>query len=91
MSEALASYYSLPGNQTACGEVFYESTVGVANKTLPCGTSVEICATRCAAIPVIDRGPYVEDRTFDLTPAAGEKIGFNFSAGVETVRYRVLG
>ncbi len=53
--------------------------MGVANKTLPCGTPVRVCMTPrgpCANVTVIDRGPYVEGREYDLTEATARQIGF---------------
>jgi len=58
-------------------------TMGVANKTLPCGTKVKLrYRGRTVTVPVIDRGPYVAGRDYDLTTAVKEKLGF---PGVGTV------
>jgi rare lipoprotein A len=82
----VASYYFLYGNTTACGEVLTSSTLGVANKTLPCGTEVTIFYHgRTLTVPVIDRGPYVDGRDFDLTGATATALNFNMSAGVDTI------
>jgi rare lipoprotein A (peptidoglycan hydrolase) len=57
--------------------------MGVANKTLPCGTLVTLrYGGRTVRVPVVDRGPYVEGREFDLTEATKEALGF---AGVGEV------
>jgi rare lipoprotein A len=73
--EVLASWYA-PGGITACGEVLTASTLGVANKTLPCGTIVTlIYRHRIVRVPVIDRGPFVAGRDYDLTLATKEKLG----------------
>lgn len=77
---AVASFYG--GGSGACGG----GSFGVANKTLPCHTWLTICAARCARMQVIDRGPYIAGREFDLTTEAAEAIGFSMSAGVATVR-----
>ena len=85
-----ASYYSPPdsGGPLACGGgALHWSTPGVANKTLPCGTRVEVCYRRCTIVRVIDRGPYVAGREFDLTYATARATGF-LSAGVGTIRWR---
>jgi len=51
--------------------------MGVANKTLPCGTLVTLrYAGRMVRVPVIDRGPYVAGREFDLTEATKRALGF---------------
>jgi rare lipoprotein A (peptidoglycan hydrolase) len=71
-----ASWYG-GGGQTACGGSLTSSTQGVANKTLPCGTLVTLhYGGRTVRVPVIDRGPYVEGREFDLTEATKQALGF---------------
>ena len=58
-------------------------TLGVANKTLPCGTMVKLrYHGHTVTVPVIDRGPYVAGRDFDLTEATRDRLGF---PGVGTV------
>ena len=58
-------------------------TLGVAHKTLPCGTKVKLrYHGRSVTVPVIDRGPYVAGRDYDLTEATKERLGF---PGVGTV------
>jgi rare lipoprotein A (peptidoglycan hydrolase) len=53
------------------------STLGVANKTLPCGTLVTLrYRARSIRVPVVDRGPYVAGRDFDLTEATKRALGF---------------
>jgi rare lipoprotein A len=74
-----ASYYGpgLYGNGVACGGTLMPDTLGVANKTLPCGTMVKLrYHGRSITVPVIDRGPYVAGRDYDLTEATKEKLGF---------------
>lgn len=88
---ASASWYGpgLYGRTTACGQVLRATTIGVAHKTLPCGTMVKFVYRGHAVVaPVIDRGPYVKGRAWDLTAAASKALGFE-SAGVGTVRYAV--
>ncbi|MGD9736233.1 MAG: septal ring lytic transglycosylase RlpA family protein [Solirubrobacterales bacterium] len=80
-----ASWYGpgLWGNGVACGGTLLPGTLGVANKTLPCGTKVSLrYRGREVTVPVIDRGPYVAGREFDLTYAVKQKLGF---PGVGTV------
>ncbi len=80
-----ASWYGpgLWGNGVACGGTLLPGTLGVANKTLPCGTRVTLrYHGREITVPVIDRGPYVAGREFDLTYAVKERLGF---PGVGTV------
>jgi len=80
-----ASYYGpgLYGNGVACGGTLMPGTLGVANKTLPCGTKVKLrYRGRSLTVPVIDRGPYVAGRDYDLTEATKVRLGF---PGVGTV------
>ena len=80
-----ASYYGpgLYGDGVACGGTLMPGTLGVANKTLPCGTEVKLrYRGRTVTVPVIDRGPYVAGRDFDLTTATKERLRF---PGVGTV------
>lgn len=80
-----ASYYGpgIFGNGVACGGTLLPGTMGVAHKTLPCGTMVKLrYHGRSATVPVIDRGPYVAGRDYDLTWAVKLKLGF---PGVGTV------
>lgn len=83
--QAGASYYGpgLYGNGVACGGTLTPETLGVANKTLPCGTMVKIrYHGHHITVPVIDRGPYVAGRDYDLTEATRNRLGF---PGVGTI------
>jgi hypothetical protein len=72
--QVLASWYG-PGGETACGESLGAATMGVANKTLPCGTMVTLrYRGRTVRVPVIDRGPYVAGRDYDLTYATRQAL-----------------
>jgi rare lipoprotein A len=73
----LASWYALYGNRTACGQTLTAGTLGVAHKTLPCGTIVTFrYGNRKVTVPVIDRGPYSGAREWDLTGATARALGF---------------
>lgn len=87
---ATASWYGpgFYGHTTACGQTLTTLTRGVAHKTLACGTRLRLCAKRCVVTWVIDRGPYVAGREFDLTAATRADIG---AAALGTVRYAVVG
>lgn len=75
--QAHASWYSLIGNRTACGQTLTPSTLGVAHKGLPCGTKLTIrYRGRSVRVRVIDRGPFVAGREFDLTSATKRALGF---------------
>jgi len=74
---SLASWYALYGNRTACGQTLTAGTLGVAHKTLPCGTMVTFrYGSREVTVPVIDRGPYSGAREWDLTGATARALGF---------------
>ena len=84
---ASASYYGpgLYGNRMACGGTLTPGTVGVAHKTLPCGTKVRLRhGSRTVTAPVVDRGPYAGNREFDLTAATKNKLGFGSTGTVLT-------
>jgi len=71
----LVSWYGLSG-RTACGTELTATTRGVASRTLPCGTIVTFrYRRRLVRVPVIDRGPYVLGRAFDLTYATKLALG----------------
>jgi rare lipoprotein A len=84
-----ASWYGpgLYGNKTACGVVLRPDTIGVAHRSLPCGTTVKfVYQGHTLVTQVIDRGPYVKGRSWDLTAAASEALEFE---GVGNLRYAV--
>lgn len=74
-----ASYYGpgLYGNGVACGGTLLPSTRGVAHKYLPCGTKVTLqYGSRTVVARVIDRGPYIAGRDWDLTEQTKHDLGF---------------
>jgi hypothetical protein len=76
---AAASYYGpgLYGGALACGGTLQPGTLGVASKTLPCGSKVRLrYHGRTVIVPVVDRGPYVAGRDFDLTAATRARLRF---------------
>jgi hypothetical protein len=71
------------GDKTACGVTLRKRTIGVANRTLPCGTEVEVYYKgKVMTVPVIDRGPYAHHANWDLTMATGRALGINGTAVV---------
>jgi hypothetical protein len=74
------------GHRTACGLVLRQKTLGVANRTLPCGTPVAVYYQgRTIVVPVIDRGPYANNADWDLTEATGQALGIGGTATVGAV------
>jgi rare lipoprotein A len=77
------------GQMTACGQMLTPAVVGVANRTLPCGTLVKVTYHgQALVIPVLDRGPYANHADWDLTAGAAQALDIT-----ETVRIgtRVVG
>jgi rare lipoprotein A len=76
---AAASYYGpgLYGGGMACGGTLQPGTLGVAHKTLPCGSKVTLrYHGRSVTVSIVDRGPYVAGRDFDLTAATRAQLHF---------------
>ena len=75
------------GHQTACGQTLRPGTIGVAHRSLPCGTAVKfVYHGRSIVARVIDRGPYANGVSWDLTNGAREALGFE---GSGQIRYAV--
>jgi hypothetical protein len=80
----VASVYGpgLYGSGLACGGHLSPSTLGVASKTLPCGAKVTFrYGKHTVRVPVVDRGPYVGGRDWDLTTATAKRLGFAYGVG----------
>jgi rare lipoprotein A len=89
---ALATWFGpgFYGHTTACGQTLTPAVVGVANRTLPCGTLVRFgYKGRAAVVPVIDRGPYAHNGAqWDLTTGAASVLGMADTARLHT---RIVG
>lgn len=86
-----ATWYGpgLYGRHTACGQTLRRTTLGVAHRSLPCGTAVKFTFHGHSIVTrVIDRGPYSKGNSWDLTSAAAEDLGFT-STGQANIRYAV--
>ncbi len=71
------------GHRTACGRILRRYTIGVANRTLPCGTPVAVYYDgQMMVVPVIDRGPYANGANWDLTMATGAALGVDTTATI---------
>jgi rare lipoprotein A (peptidoglycan hydrolase) len=74
---SVASVFTDYGLGLACGGVLARDRLGVAHKTAPCGTLITFTYSgRSLTVPVIDRGPYVAGREWDLTGATAAALGF---------------
>jgi rare lipoprotein A len=86
---ASASWYGpgLYGNRLGCGGRLSPDTLGVAHKSLPCGSRVTLRkGRRSVRVRVIDRGPYVGGREFDLTEATARRLQFHGHGPILTTR-----
>jgi rare lipoprotein A len=75
---AIATIYGpgFYGRPTACGQRMSRALIGVANRSLPCGTLVALTYDgRTLVAPVVDRGPYAHGASFDLTMRAAKLLG----------------
>jgi rare lipoprotein A (peptidoglycan hydrolase) len=84
---SVASVFRDYGLGLACGGVLGRHELGVAHKTAPCGTLITFTYNgRSLTVPVIDRGPYIAGREWDLTGATAEALGF---PGLGEIEWRV--
>jgi hypothetical protein len=78
------------GNNGACGLVpggIQKDTIGVAHRTLPCGTKVTFKYNGVIVVArVIDRGPYVAGRIFDMTHGLCAALNHCFTG---TIWYKI--
>ena len=89
MRSAGATWYGpgLYGNHTACGQTLRPGTIGVAHRTLPCGTTVKFAYHGHTVVTrVIDRGPYTT-ATPSTSPTAPAEP--STSKAPDRVRYAV--
>jgi rare lipoprotein A len=88
-----ATWYTAPykGRREANGEVFDDRALTAAHRTLPMGTLIVVTnlqTGQSAAMRIADRGPFVEDRILDLTPASAKATGI-YRVGMAKVRLDV--
>jgi rare lipoprotein A len=73
------------GQKTACGQMMSPVIVGVASRTLPCGTLVLVnYKGHRLTVPVIDRGPYSNGATWDLTWGAASALAITETVRIKT-------
>jgi rare lipoprotein A (peptidoglycan hydrolase) len=86
---SVASVFRDYGLGLACGGVLGRDQLGVAHKTAPCGTLITFTyAGRSLTVPVIDRGPYIVGREWDLTGATATALAF---PGLGQIQWSVAG
>jgi len=74
------------GSGTACGQTYTREILGVAHRSLACGTLVTFrnpANGRQITVPVIDRGPYVAGRTWDMSRALCESLDHCYTGSIE--------
>jgi hypothetical protein len=77
------------GKRTACGQVMSHALLGVAHRSLPCGTPVALFfAGKSITVPVIDRGPFANGAHYDLTSAAAKVVGMTQTSTIGVVPQR---
>lgn len=91
---SFASYYhdKFNGRKTASGEIFSNSKLTAAHRTLPFGTEVKVTNLRTGKSVVVeinDRGPFHSSRALDLSKAAFNSIG-NHKNGTMPVEYEIV-
>ncbi len=89
-----ASWYGpgFSGKTTASGEVFDETKMTAAHKTLPLGTKAKVTNLKdgkSVQVEINDRGPYAQGRIIDLSQAAAKALGI-IDRGVVKVRVESL-
>lgn len=88
-----ATWYSAPyeGRRTAAGQVFSDSAMTAAHRTLPMGSLIEVTnliTGQSGIMRITDRGPFVEGRILDMTIASAKATGV-YRSGVARVRIDV--
>jgi rare lipoprotein A len=82
----IASVYS--DMETASGQPMDPAAMTAAHRTLPFGTKVTVINHdngRSAVVRINDRGPYVQGRVIDLSPAAALALGVDGLASVSLI------
>jgi rare lipoprotein A len=85
-----ASFYAnfFAGRKMADGKIMDPQTNNAASRTLPLGTTAKVTnleTGKSAVVTIQDRGPYVDGRIVDLSPATAQKIGITRKEGIAKV------
>ena len=89
-----ASWYGpgFNGKKTASGEIFDETKLTAAHRTIPLGHKARITHLgngKSVEVLINDRGPYVEGRMIDLSHAAAKALGM-IKNGIAKVQVELL-
>ena len=90
-----ASFYAhmFSGRKMADGKRMNPAHSNAASRTLPLGTTARVTnleTGKSAVVTIQDRGPYVEGRIVDLSPATAKEIGITPRQGVAKVEVAPL-
>jgi rare lipoprotein A len=85
-----ASFYArmFAGRKMADGNRMRPTGNNAASLTLPLGTTAQVtnlATGKTAVVTIQDRGPYVDGRIVDLSPATAQQIGLDRHTGVTEV------
>ena len=85
-----ASFYArmFAGRKMADGTPMRPAGDNAASRTLPLGTTAQVTnleTGKTAVVTIRDRGPYVDGRIVDLSPATAHRIGLDRRTGVTEV------
>ena len=91
--EGLASWYGPPYDKRrgANGQIYDENALTAAHRTLPMNSLIRVtnvATGQSAIMRVTDRGPFVHNRTLDLSLASAKAVGV-WRPGVARVRVEV--
>lgn len=75
-----ASWYGpgFQGKKTASGEIFDDSKLTAAHKTIPLGSKAKVTNLtngKSVEVKINDRGPFIDGRMVDLSQAAAKALG----------------
>lgn len=89
IEKGVASWYTTDKSEslTANGEIFDPNVLSAAHKSLKFGTIVRVTNLangKSVDVRINDRGPYVDGRIIDLTPAAAKQIDM-LNSGISSV------
>jgi rare lipoprotein A len=89
-----ASWYGpgFHGKKTASGEIYDQTKLTAAHKTLPLGSKARVTNLENGStveVQINDRGPFIEGRIIDLSRAAAWALGF-VEAGIVPVRVEIV-
>ena len=89
-----ASWYGpgFHGKKTASGEIYDQTKLTAAHKTLPLGTKARVTNLdngSAVEVEINDRGPFVDGRIIDLSRAAAGALGL-IKSGTAPVRVELI-